>query len=77
MDKDDPRAIRRTQPIKLGKGKGAAMAQKIIDMVDYWGAECRDVHAGCPTCEAWRIFYATQKKPTDQEVQDACQSASI
>ena len=48
--------------------KAPSIVQELAKTVDQWGTKCDEYEAGCPICEAWKIFDATLKCPTDGQV---------
>lgn len=51
------------------------VVRELAKTVDYWGAKCKEVEAGCPTCAAWKLFDSTLTCPTDEQVSKAVTEA--
>ena len=47
------------------------IVREVAKTVDYWGAKCDEYQAGCPICEAWKVFDVTLTCPTDEQVDAA------
>lgn len=59
----------------LGKSLGDAAA---AEMTAEWGEKCPEYEAGCPACEAWRLFEGRfgLSVPTCEEVSEAQRAAA-
>lgn len=67
IDQNHPLAVRNIKRRKSLRN-APSVVQELAKTVDYWGAKCDEYEAGCPICEAWKIFDATLKCPTDDQV---------
>ena len=67
IDQKHPLAVHSIKRMRSLR-KAPSIVQELAKTVDQWGTKCDEYEAGCPICEAWKIFDATLKCPTDGQV---------
>jgi hypothetical protein len=61
---NDPRAIRGN----FNRPRTNKMVNVVTSQVATWGEPCDEYEAGCPVCEAWKLFDKNFAAPSVDEV---------
>jgi hypothetical protein len=61
---NDPRAIRGN----FNRPRTNKMVNVVTSQVATWGEPCDEYEAGCPVCEAWKLFDKNFSAPSVDEV---------
>jgi hypothetical protein len=61
---NDPRAIRGN----FNRPRTNKMVNVVTAQVATWGEPCDEYEAGCPVCEAWKLFDKNFSAPSVDEV---------
>ena len=61
---NDPRAIRGN----FNRPRTNGLINAFTDYVEMWGEPCNEYEAGCPSCEAWKLFEKSLQVPSVEEV---------